>query len=63
MSKASCIFVGYSKLQMRRNLKLFKYVLYSRQFWHILERSRIADFVVQRFLNPRAKMSRSHTDV
>ena len=62
MSKASCIFVAYSELPVRKTLKSFESVLFSLQFWHILKCSRIADFVLQMFLNPSAKMSRSHTD-
>ena len=45
MSKASCIFVAYSELQVRKTLKPFKFVLFSLQFWHILKCSRIADFM------------------
>ena len=58
MSKASCIFVAYSELQVRKTLKPyselqvrktlkpFKFVLFSLQFWHISKCSRIADFMV-----------------
>ena len=35
MSKASCIFVAYSELQMRKTLKPLKSVSFSLQFWHI----------------------------
>ena len=35
MSKASCIVVAYSELQVRKTLKPFKFVLFTLQFWHI----------------------------
>ena len=35
MPKATCIFVAFFEIQMRRTLKPFKSVLFSTQFWHI----------------------------